>query len=135
MLRVATGMFLAAMIFSSLAAAPADSVAGGWTGKLSQKQGDGSTQTSPIRFNLIQQGNRITGTAGPEGSSANPIRDAKLEGDHLAFNVSSASEDGVTSNVTWHFDVTISGDRMEGKGTATSGSRSWAAEVSMSRNK
>ena len=135
MSRVATASFLTAVIFTSLAAAPAASVAGVWTGKLTQKQTNGSTQTAPIRFTLTQQDNRISGTAGPEGSSPNPIRDAKIEGDHLVFSVSSGSEDGVTPGVTWHFDVAVSGDRMEGKGTATSGSRSWTADVSMSRNK
>jgi hypothetical protein len=132
MLRLAMAML--AVIFSSLTAAPAASVAGMWAGMLSQKQSDGSAQIAPIRFNLTQEDNHISGTAGPEGKSLNPIRDAKLEGNHLTFNVSSVSEDG-TPGVTWQFDLTVSEDRIEGKGTATSGSRSWTADVSMSRNK
>jgi hypothetical protein len=107
----------------------AASVSGTWKGTMQQKSDDGQAGKAAIAFHLKQEGRQVSGSAGPTGEEAKPIRDAKLQGDRLTFTV------GDAPGPSWKFDLTVSGDTMQctGEGTSPSGRSMGSTEVSMSR--
>jgi hypothetical protein len=113
-----------------LAAEPGVDVTGNWAGVISgQDGGKGS-----VRFVLKQAGDQVSGTAGPSDKQNLPqLYDGKLEGNHLTFAVDDADENGL--KLTYHFDLTVTGDRILGKADGRSGDRSWTMDVSVTRQK
>lgn len=113
-----------------LLARPAIDVSGTWTGKLQDQEGG----TGAVRFVLHQEGDRISGTAGPiERPDPPRVHDAKLEGNHLTFAADDADDSGLT--LTYHFDLTLTNDRMQGKAQGHSRDRSWTLDVSVTRER
>ena len=102
---------------------------GNWTGELRGKEGG----TGKVRFVLRQEGDRISGTAGPV-EKQNRIYGAKLEGSHLTFAADDTDEEtGLT--LTYQFDLTVTNDQMQGKAHGNSGDRSWTFDLSVTRDK
>jgi hypothetical protein len=114
-----------------LMAKPGIDATGNWTGELRGKEG----RTAKVRFALQQEGDRISGTAGPvEKQNPGRIYDAKLEGGHLTFAVDDADEETGLA-LTYQFDLTVTNDQMQGKAHGHSGDRSWTLGVSVTRDK
>jgi hypothetical protein len=120
--------FLAVACACSLAAHSAIDVSGNWMGEI--KGADGGT--GRIRVVLHQNGDRITGTAGPV-ETQHPIYDAKLEGTRLTFAVDDTDDNGL--RLTYRLDVTVASDHMEGKAHGTSAEKSWTLDISLAREK
>jgi hypothetical protein len=114
-----------------LVAKPGIDVNGTWTGEVRGQEGG----TGKVRFVLQQEGDRISGTAGPvEKQNPGHIYDAKLEGSHLTFAADDTDEtEGLT--LTYRFDLTVTNGQMQGKAHGRSGDRSWTLDVSMTREK
>jgi len=114
-----------------LAAKPGTDVTGTWTGEVRGQDGG----TGKVRFVLRQEGDRISGTAGPlEKQDPGRVYDARLEGSHLTFAADDTDESaGLT--LTYRFDLTVTNDQMQGKAHGRSGDRSWTLEISMTREK
>ena len=114
-----------------LMAKPGIDVNGTWTGEVRGQEGG----TGKVRFVLLQEGDRISGTAGPlEKQNPGHIYDAKLEGTHLTFAADDTDEtEGVT--LTYRFDLTVANSQMQGKAHGRSGDRSWTLDISMTREK
>jgi len=98
------------------AALIAADVSGKWTGQVAVDDPDGSsTIETQVRAELRQTGGSITGTIGrqeePQGES---IRNARLEGNRLTFEVSSAETQGLVK-----FSLTLNGDRLDGEMSGT----------------
>ncbi len=95
---------------SALIAAEAD-VSGLWTGTIDiLDQGSGTTITTPVRLELDQHSNAISGKIGrPEDVEVTPIRNAHQEGNKLWFEALS----GETASPV-KFALTVDGDHMEG---------------------
>lgn len=124
-------LILVAALVASAMSAQSVQVAGKWTGEMRQKQPNGEVVRARLVFVLEQTGERVTGTGGPAEDPNSPIRDARLEGDRLTFSVPPTAEDGPT----WKFDLRVSGNRMDGRGEGSRGSRSLgSAEVAMKRS-
>ncbi len=114
-----------------LLAKPGTDVNGTWTGEVRDRE----SGTGKVRFVLQQEGDRVSGTAGPlEKESPGRIYDAKLEGSHLTFAADDTDEtEGLT--LTYRFDLTVTNSQMQGKAHGRSGDKSWTLDISMSREK
>src|ERR1035438_8598401 len=89
-----------------------------------------------VRFVLKQEGNRISGTAGPvDEKNPGQVYDGKLDGNHLMFASDDTAKDGSGLSLTYNFDLTITGDHMQGKAHGHSGNRSWTLDISLTRQK
>jgi hypothetical protein len=126
--QLAVGLFVAAAA-CWLAAEPGIDVTGTWTGEVRGQDG-GAGQ---VRFVLRQDGQRISGTAGPVEKQRS-VYDAKLEGSHLIF-AADDSDDQTGLKLTYKFDLTVASDQMQGKAYGHTGDRSWTLDISMTREK
>jgi len=87
-------------------------VSGKWTGNVVVDDPDGgSAIDTKVRADLRQTADAITGTIGrQEDKEPESIRNAKLDGNRLTFEVSSAETNGLVK-----FALTLDGDRLEGQ--------------------
>jgi len=86
-------------------------VSGKWTGtvEVDDPSGGGAINT-PVHAEFLQKGNGITGKIGrEEDSQPDAIQNARLDGKHLTFEVSSAETGGV-----FKFALTLDGDKLDG---------------------
>jgi hypothetical protein len=105
-------------------------VTGTWTGEVRGQDGG----TGKVRFVLRQEGDRISGTAGPiDKQNPGHVYGAKLEGSHLIFAADDADDTGLT--LTYQFDLSVANDQMQGKAHGRSGDKSWTLDISMTREK
>ena len=128
-------IFLIALVALGISNSIAQSseVSGTWTGEMQQKQNSGQVAHAALVFVLKQAAGQVTGEAGPEGSSSQPINNAKLEGGRLSFSV---APPGGEKGPTWKFDLKLSGTHMEGRAEGKNGDHSLgSADVSMNRSK
>jgi hypothetical protein len=113
-----------------LRANPAVDVSGSWAGEISSQDGGKGT----VRLVLKQAGEQISGTAGPADKQTPPqIHDAKLQANHLTFVADDSDDSGL--KLTYHFDLTVTGDQIHGKADGRSGDRSWTMDISLTREK
>lgn len=82
-------------------------VTGKWTGSFNINNSDGSTNPSTAYLDLRQNGEEVSGTAGPNEAEQRPIQKGKLEGKKLTFEV--AGDEHVLK-----FDLSFEDDRIEG---------------------
>lgn len=123
-------IFLIAAMTCLAAGKPEVNVSGTWTGQITAKDGGRGT----VRFVLRQAGEKISGTAGPTDKREPPqIYDGKLQEGHLTFAADDTDESGL--KLIYHFDLTATDDRIEGKAHGRSGDRSWTVDVSVTRDK
>ena len=87
---------------------PAADLTGTWTGSLTVTGPGGRTESERCLATLQQSGSRITGTVGPDRSVQWRIRNGKLEGARITFDVL-PPEGG-----RLRFDLRLAGDRLEG---------------------
>ncbi len=79
----------------------------------------GQIGNQKLVFKLKQSGDQVSGTAGPGENAQSPIQDARLQGDHLTFSVTGPGESGAGSGPTWKFELTVSGERLDGRAEGT----------------
>ena len=103
--RLLTISLVTALAYPVLLAA---SVTGMWSGTLEMRRADGSSRRAPALVILKQDGEVVTGSAGASESSQTPIRNGKLEGDRLTFDVESGNQQYT------RFDLTVSEHAIEG---------------------
>lgn len=116
---------------ASLLAMPAVDINGNWVGDLRSEDGG----TGKVRITLLQDGERISGTAGPVDRQDPPqVYDTKLEGNHLTFAVDDADQDA-GAKLTYRFDLIVDGNRMHGKAHGHSGGKAWTLDISATREK
>jgi|SRR5450755_42313 hypothetical protein len=105
-------------------------VSGTWNGEISSQDGGKGS----VRLELKQAGEQITGGAGPSDKRTLPqIYDGKLQGNHLTFSADDADDSGL--KLTYHFDLTVTGDHIQGKADGRSGDHSWSMDLSATREK
>ena len=124
------------VILLPMLAVAAANVGGTWSGMMEQKADNGRTGRMSMLVQLKQDGDQLSGTAGPNENNQAPIQGAKLDGTHLAFSVTLLPPPGSDAGPTWRFDLTVSGDRMQGKAEGSMGERSLGTtEVVLLRRK
>jgi hypothetical protein len=131
-MRKTLGGVLLIVVCSCLLAANAGiNVTGTWTGEVRGQEGG----TGKVRFVLRQEGDRISGTAGPiEKQNPGQVHDVRLDGNHLTLSADD-TDDKTGLALTYRFDLTVSNDQMQGKAYGRSGDRTWILDISMAREK
>ena len=91
-------------------------ISGKWGGTVDvEDPTDGSTISTEVRAEFQQQADKISGKIGRQGEQeSESIKDAKLEGTRLTFEVSSTEMSGV-----FKFALTLEGDGLEGEMSGT----------------
>jgi hypothetical protein len=105
-------------------------VSGKWTGNVEvEDPAGGSTISAQVRAELRQKADAITGAIGrQEDQEAEPIRNAKLDGKRLTFEVSSAETNGLVK-----FVLTLDGDRLTGEMSGSMDGTAIAGKVHLQR--
>lgn len=78
--------FLPALLLTALAAFGAD-VTGKYTGTVEFQNHDGESHKGEAYMDLKQDGDKLTGVAGPNDSETFPIANGKVDGETLTFEV------------------------------------------------
>jgi len=97
-----------AMLFVSALCLLAGDVSGKYTGTI--PNGD------PVFLILKQDGAKLTGSGGPTEDQQFPMRNGKVEGDKLTFEIVAGDEGQV-----FKLNLTAKGDTIEGEGTGPNG--------------
>jgi len=118
--------FLAALILSTSLLLAAD-FSGRWTGK-TKLSIDGQVQEDTMHLVLKHSGDRVTGTAGPTPDQQAPIRNGKVEGNRLTFEMP-------VPNGLFQFDLTLEDDHLKGNIVATAQGQSFKATLDAARVK
>jgi hypothetical protein len=84
--------------------AMAGDLTGKWSGAF---RADGSDHDVPQLFILKQEGNKLTGSAGPDQSEQYPLERGKVEGDRIRFEIT-------TGEWKFTYDLKIIGAEMTG---------------------
>jgi hypothetical protein len=123
---LAIDVLMIIVLFIFIAGAEASDLAGKWSGTFKASGGDHGI---PQIVTFKQEGNKLTGTAGPDAGEQYPIENGRIEGDHVRFEVTSGE---------WRFsyDLQRAGeDEMKGNLELTSVNNRRTAVVSLSRVK
>jgi hypothetical protein len=115
-----------AVVLLLAASAMVGDVTGTWTGTFKANGGD---HTVPQIVVLKQEGNKLTGSAGPEAEEQYPIENGRVDGDHVTFELTSGE---------WRFSYDLkltARDEMQGGLDLKSLNNSRTAKVSLNRTK
>jgi len=104
-------------------------VTGKWSGSFDITTPDGETKSDSAFLNLKQDGNKITGTAGPNEDHQMDIKTGKIDGSKIALEV--VLEDG---NVLT-FDLAIVEDHIKGTAKGEMDGEKKTAKVDVTRVK
>jgi hypothetical protein len=105
------------------ACAMAGTVSGKWSGAFMP---DGGESAMPLYLIFNQDGNKLTGSGGPNESEQHPLQNGKIEGDRLTFEVPAGKG-------TFVFDLKISGDEAKGDLQFKGNSETRTAKVALKR--
>ena len=101
--------FLPALLLIALAAFGAD-VTGKYTGTVEFQNPDGEKHKGEVYMDLKQDGDKLTGVAGPSDSDAFPIANGKVDGDTLTFDVAPHGPAMVMKMVLKHDNGKLKGE-------------------------
>ena len=119
-----TGLLV--IILFSATALYAVNVTGRWSGTL---QMEGEADSKPAYLILKQDGNKLTGSAGPSESEQHSFEGGKLEGSKLTFDVPLGGQ----GEGSMHFALQVEGDQMSGQVKRNGEGRYEAAKISLKR--
>jgi hypothetical protein len=123
MTRVAIIVLLLA---GSLVSALTGDLSGTWSGTF---KANGSDHSTPQVVILRQEGDKLTGSAGPDAEEQYPIENGKIAGDRVTFELT-------TGEWRFSYDLKRTGaDEMKGNLELTSVNNRRTAVVSLSRTK
>lgn len=113
------------LLLSMLTATAAD-LTGKWAGSFDVTNSGGQKAETAF-MNLTLNGNAVTGTAGPNAEEQMAIRNGKLEGNKLTFDIENGDE-------SISFDLVFDGDTIRGiaKGKGP-GAQQWSAKLNLKR--
>lgn len=96
---------------------------GRWSGQFRVEGGD---HDIPQLVLIKQEGNKITGSGGPNESEQYPIEKGSIDGDHVQFELT-------TGDWKFAYDLKIDDTKMMGKITLNSLNESRSAKVSLTK--
>ena len=97
----------ALLLILALVFGPAVDVSGRWSGTALVRNETGGQVDMPVVLILRQEGDRVTGTGGPDDSIQFAIRKGKLEGDRLTLEAEAEGS-------TYYLDLKVEGDQITG---------------------
>ena len=109
-------------------AASAADLTGAWSGTFTITMPDGKTSDDTVHLVLKQNGDTITGTAGPNAEQQVPIAKGTITGNKVMLEV--PVPDGM-----FKFDVVLEGEHLKGDVTRTTGGQSMKAKMDATRVK
>jgi hypothetical protein len=102
-------LFVVLLLGTMLSAAPATpNVTGKWSGTL---QMDGQNEAKPAYSIFHQDGNKLSGSVGPDETEQDEFEGGKVEGDKLTFDV----PQGPNGEGSLHVEMHVKGDQMTGR--------------------
>jgi len=114
-------------IVIALVASAAD-ISGTWSGTLKIAGPDGQTQDDTIHMILKQDGNKLTGTAGPSASEQLPIEKGAVDGAKVTLEVP-------IPKGAFKFAVALEGDHLKGDVTMDADGQTMKAKMDATRAK
>jgi len=109
------GLSIAMVALAALAFA-AD-LTGQWTGSFDMTAADGSANPSTAYLDLKVSGSTVTGTIGPSQEQQHPIKNGKLDGKKLTFEI------GGDDHPAIKFDLVYEGDTIKGTAIQAEGQK------------
>jgi hypothetical protein len=100
-----TVLLLCAVLLAASSALGAD-VSGVWTGTLTP---DGRDKGDTALLVLRQEGDKLTGTAGPNESEQHPLLNAAIKGDRITFEIQPREDR------RFSFDLKVVGEQITGR--------------------
>ena len=104
-------------------------VSGKWSGSFDITGPDGQTKPDTAFLNLKQEGNKISGTAGPNEEKQFNIKTGQIDGDKITMEVE-MEDGGVLS-----FDLKVDGDHIKGDVKGQMGDEKMTAKMDVARAK
>lgn len=108
---------------------PGTNVSGQWSGSFDITLPDGTVKNDEALFNLKQDGEALTGTAGPNRNKQMPISDGKINAQQVQFKVEQGSE------ISLSFDLRLEGDHLKGQAVGNMPEGKVRVEVDVVRTK
>ena len=108
--------------------ATAADISGTWSGTLKVTGPDGQSQDDTIHMILKQDGNKLTGTAGPSASEQLPIQKGAVDGTKVTMEVP-------VPKGAFKFTVTLEGDHLRGDVTMEADGQTMKAKMDATRAK
>jgi hypothetical protein len=105
------------LLLTGLTLSAAD-LTGKWSGKFDITTADGETKPDSAVMSLKVDGNKVTGTAGPNEDQQWTIRNGKLESGKLTFDVVMEGDNGDDKG-SLVFDLVFDGETIRGSATGT----------------
>jgi hypothetical protein len=102
-------------------------VTGKWTGTFDVTGPDGQVNSQTAYLDLKQDGQTLTGTAGPNESEQMAIRAGKVDGNKILFEV--ALEEGAVIR----FDLLLAEDHIKGNASGEAGGQKLTAKLDVTR--
>jgi hypothetical protein len=119
---------LVLLLLLSLMAHGATQLTGKWSGSFDITNADGETKADSAYMDLNEHEGKVAGTAGPNADKQWPLKNGKLDGRKLTFDV--VTEDGGVLV----FDLTFDGESIQGTCAGTGhGGEKMAAKVNLKR--
>ena len=119
------GKLLLALAMAAMGLAGAD-LAGKWTGTIKLVNDQGEPETKTAYLVLQQDGDKVTGTAGPDAGEQYAIQAGKVDNGHFTFQIPEHS---------MKFDLVPSADEMTGEITREEDGKIEKAKISVKREK
>lgn len=104
-------------------------VTGKWSGSFDVTGPEGQTQSHTAFLNLKQDGNTLTGTAGPNEGELMDIKAGKIDGDKITFEVV------LDSGSTIKFDLVLADEHIKGAASGEDDGRKLTAKLDVTRQK
>ena len=118
------GLLLGAMLSAVALGTP--NVTGKWSGTL---QMDGQDDAKPAYSIFHQDGNKLSGSVGPNESEQDSFEGGKVDGDKLTFDV----PQGPNGEGSIHVEMQVKGDQMTGRATWSGPGVSGSGKISLKR--
>ena len=118
------GLVLGAMVSAVALCTP--NVTGKWSGTLKM---DGENDAKPAYAILKQEGNKLSGSVGPDEGEQDPFEGGKVDGDKLTFDV----PQGPNGEGSIHVDMQVKGDQMTGRAAWSGPGVSGSGKISLKR--
>ena len=115
----------AILLLFTMSAMAAD-LSGQWVGTFAVT---GSNETIPQQFTLKQNGKTLTGSGGPNNGEQYPIKNGKIDGDSVSFELTSYNSD--VGFWQFKYELKRTGQQMSGDLQLKNGNEVRTAKVSL----
>lgn len=120
---------LVSLLLLSACAFGASDLTGKWSGSFDITNASGDTKADTAYMDLKEQDGEVTGTAGPNSEKQWPLRNGKLDGAKIGFEVQT-DDAGLL-----RFDLTFDGEAIDGTCTGTgNGGEKLSAKLHLKRS-